>query len=246
MFFSSLKPWRWVASLLVVPSLAWAFTLITADMRGWDPAEVKLHFNPANCPSGAAVEEAIERSVNLWNGAPTSRLRLVYQGKTSLTGGQGEPVVECVTSGLASSLGVGILSTIGGRINSAHIELNGEPSAVGYVGNYTVDQLAVVVAHEIGHVIGLGHSSSETALMYPSIGRKDTLSLSQDEVDGVTYLYPRREPADGALGCASLGAGLGGGGNGDGSGGGLLPWLAIVMLATLWLRGRASARSSAV
>lgn len=90
---------------------------------------------------------------------------------------------------------------------------------MGNISDTTDAQLNVAVAHEMGHIFGLGHSSAESALMYSSLGRKENLSLSQDDIDGMTWLYNRVEPGDGFLGCGTLSAG-----SGNGGGGGLL-WL---------------------
>lgn len=59
-----------------------------------------------------------------------------------------------------------------------------------------------VLAHEIGHALGLGHSNKSEALMYFS--NADKISrLSQDDIDGISYLYP--VPADD---CAGIFGGL--------------------------------------
>jgi hypothetical protein len=55
-----------------------------------------------------------------------------------------------------------------------------------------------VIAHEIGHAIGLGHSQKQEALMYYKVVDQRT-SLGQDDIDGVTYLYPVKIDACGLM-----------------------------------------------
>jgi hypothetical protein len=52
-------------------------------------------------------------------------------------------------------------------------------------------EMVSVLAHEIGHAIGLGHSNKDEALMYYQNSDK-MHRLSQDDIDGVTYLYPNK------------------------------------------------------
>ncbi|XP_043725456.1 metalloendoproteinase 5-MMP-like [Telopea speciosissima] len=47
-----------------------------------------------------------------------------------------------------------------------------------------------VAVHEIGHVLGLGHSSVEEAIMYPSISaRTRKTELATDDIQGIQELY---------------------------------------------------------
>lgn len=59
--------------------------------------------------------------------------------------------------------------------------------AVGAVPNfYDVETVAL---HEIGHLLGLQHSSVEGAIMWPSIMGGTTKGLHADDVEGIRVLY---------------------------------------------------------
>ncbi|KAL2252441.1 metalloendoproteinase 2-MMP-like [Sesamum indicum] len=49
--------------------------------------------------------------------------------------------------------------------------------------------LETVALHEIGHLLGLGHSSVADAIMYPSISRGATKNLHADDIQGIKALY---------------------------------------------------------
>ena len=60
-----------------------------------------------------------------------------------------------------------------------------------------------VLSHEIGHALGLGHSENSAALMYFQTVEKRT-TLGQDDIDGISFLYPVGVPGD-LAGCGVLG-----------------------------------------
>lgn len=54
----------------------------------------------------------------------------------------------------------------------------------------TAVDLESVAVHEIGHLLGLGHSSVEEAIMYPTISaRTRKVELADDDIQGIQHLY---------------------------------------------------------
>ncbi|CAN0924092.1 Metalloendoproteinase 5-MMP [Linum grandiflorum] len=54
----------------------------------------------------------------------------------------------------------------------------------------TAVDLETVAVHEIGHLLGLGHSSDPEAIMYPTItSMTRKVELAQDDIDGLRQLY---------------------------------------------------------
>lgn len=54
----------------------------------------------------------------------------------------------------------------------------------------SVVDLESVAVHEIGHLLGLGHSSVEDAIMYPAISGGDRkVELAKDDIEAIQHLY---------------------------------------------------------
>lgn len=151
-----------------------------------------------------------------WNTVPTSSLKLVkggildvgtddryndnvlcsYTDPTCNVGSSIPPVKDIViacnnnTTNFSSSniLAVTIPNNFKGRyINGAVILINNTNGSA-FAGLDEKKKISVI-AHEIGHAIGLGHSGDNAALMYfETIGTRNY--LGQDDIDGVSALYP--------------------------------------------------------
>jgi hypothetical protein len=81
----------------------------------------------------------------------------------------------------------------GRHIKNSVILLNDTLASQGNgVRQLSKQELLSLLAHEVGHAIGLGHSEVKSSLMYYSVisQRED---LGRDDWDAVSYLYPQKD-----------------------------------------------------
>lgn len=172
---------------------------------------------------------AEEASNTFWNRAPSSRLNLergdlvsvddkfrtdavcTGTGSNSCTPNPDLIVssniliscnVDTSNNNFSSSgiLAITVSNNISGAdINGALILLNDKAGTS--LANRTHAEWVAIIAHEIGHAIGLGHSPVRDSLMFFTLVPKRSY-LGQDDIDGVTYLYPAEQPFSG--GCGSI------------------------------------------
>lgn len=166
---------------------------------------------------------AIEGVDTLWNRVPTSKLKLRRGSHVSVSGdfatericvtnsgscspnsalsGQSEILISCNDdSGAGASnfpsnnvLAVTLpINTSGKNIVGSVILLNNK-SGTG-LASLTREEFTSVLAHEIGHAFGLGHASGRDALMYYT-NVPNRKALAYDDVQGISYLYPREQPS---------------------------------------------------
>jgi hypothetical protein len=101
-----------------------------------------------------------------------------------------DPVGACTGSCLAATF-TGFYS--GGRITDADIVTNSAGFAWASAGEACSNEIYVegVMVHEVGHVLGLGHSSVVGATMYPSVAscNNGPASIETDDKNALNDLY---------------------------------------------------------
>jgi predicted Zn-dependent protease len=89
------------------------------------------------------------------------------------------------------------INTQGSTINGSVILLNNKSGTA--MASLSREEFISVLAHEVGHAIGLGHSKFNDSLMLFE-NLKNRQHLGQDDHDGISYLYPREQPTS----CGSV------------------------------------------
>lgn len=206
-----------LAGLLTLPVQAW--TLRSTGMGGWTGSTLTIHYNFTGCsmPSDELLS-IIDGGIAIWNTSQNSGLRIVRDLNPS-TGTAADivagtasptPLIACDTGFSTNQTADGDfipaltrLATTGGRVSFAGIVFNSEAGKQADIGGLSSSAVSVAFTHELGHALGLGHSGDSQALMYYSISGKTVATLTQDDMDGMAYLYPRSEFSNGPYGCAS-------------------------------------------
>lgn len=209
-----------LAAFCLVPFSTYGWTLASAGLLGWKTRELTVRWSSANCPiSSGVLSRVLDASIAVWNKVSTADLKLVKADSettvditTFLAGTASEtPTILCDSAFSTNNAGaskdsVPALTRLGSSMPLAYggIVLNAEVSGAASIDDFTEDQLTIIIAHELGHLLGLGHSGNQNALMYYSLTGKTVATLNKDDRDGISYLYPRNEFLNGAFGCGAV------------------------------------------
>jgi hypothetical protein len=185
------------------------------NQRWFEPDDgqtVAFYLNPENFEPGIdpppSLEAAVIDSLNAWSTIPNCSLRLTYGGVD--TSGCGWWPLDAVTristdcrNEITGEGCRGIIAIGGGHYTTREVRMvNGvefrkifEADVALQNGwcDYFQDPVALreVLTHEIGHCIGLGHSSDHSSNMAPFIHNDGRgASLHPDDMDGARFIYP--------------------------------------------------------
>jgi hypothetical protein len=236
------------------------FVLIGPGVRWFEPDDgqaVNFYVNPANSPIAGGGTNELTRAMNAWGAQSGANISMRIAGQTGSCGmvGDSTNVIsfgDCMGQLTPPSGCAGVVAitqtywnsetrTVGGRSYSRMVEAD-------LVFNRGMDcflsvsaNLAEVACHELGHAIGLGHSSDPAAIMFATAhgGGRDA-TLGSDDRSGILSLYPSSGGSGGGGGGTGGGGGGGGtGGGGGGGGGGVTP----LSITTNFLPSAAAGRS---
>lgn len=209
---------------LIYSKSLFAFTLTTSSGVYFPNPEVTVNISTGSCGSSGITTSDISGWItaagdDFWNRVSTSALKLNVGSNisTDLTGvdetnfengSAFDPIADntilvgCndmnTNFSVSSSVlaGASIASRSGKVVGMVLINTNADFS--------DETQNIAVIAHEIGHALGLGHSSDPVALMYFSVGAKTQERLTMDDRDAITYLYPHEKNVPASCGSIAL------------------------------------------
>ena len=218
------------ASLVALVSTAAFGYALLSPARRWFNADTPKQVNVDNrgvaSVTGGDPDHGVTASVNAiktWNSggvnvtASSSAAVAYRQGDGISDVIFGDPLRICTGTCLAATLtgyySTSITGTCGGltvdKVTDADVAFN-----LSY--NYTTPAqgscsseiyLDSVVAHEVGHVIGLAHSGTSSALMYPSVAYCSDKQVATDDINGRNALYNcTLVEGGGGGGCSAAGA----------------------------------------
>jgi predicted Zn-dependent protease len=167
----------------------------------WSRAEITVGIEaalPSRHVQHDGVVAATQAAVDAWNKVPGGQPRFRYLAE----GIPDVSVAFCRGRWQGDTIDLGnsrfTASLHDGTVTSAQVTLN-ECDHVFHAPSVSVQDgldLQAVLTHELGHVLGLGHSTSPATVMYPSGGGATSYTPTSDDETALALIYfGRSQPA---------------------------------------------------
>jgi len=214
--------------MVMVSTAAFGYALLSPTRRWFNadtPHQVNVDNRGVSTVTGGDPDHGVTAAVNAiraWNGGGVN---VTTSSSASVAYRQGDGISDvifadplhlctgtCLAATLTGYYSTSITGTCGGvtmdRITDSDTAFNLSydytTPAQGSCSNEIY--LDSVVAHEVGHVIGLAHSASSSALMYPSVAYCNDKQVASDDINGRNALYNCTLVEGGGGGCSAAGA----------------------------------------
>jgi predicted Zn-dependent protease len=162
----------------------------------WSSASITIRLDtPSRSLDSNQVSDALGAAVEAWNSVhaqqPTFRVLTKGQADVSIRFCKGRWQGDTIDLGKSQFSA----SLHDGTVNGATVEINECDHR--FIGNGqagTGYDLQAVLTHELGHVLGLGHSNSPSAIMYPNGGGTAVRSPTVEDQTTLALIYFGRSP----------------------------------------------------
>lgn len=176
-----------------------AFVRIGSGPR-WPTLPVRYHVHAGGLPGLSNGSEfiAIQKAFDTWQSIPTSAVAFQYEGPTEIQRGGTDGVNVISFQDSTFPFGSGTiavtLSSSQGSLRDADILFNPSNTAIPFATDGRADafDIQAIATHEIGHFLGLDHTSIVSATMNPTGARGSLFprALKSDDIIGASVLYP--------------------------------------------------------
>jgi hypothetical protein len=189
------------------------------DPLHWVDREIHfvIHTAGQHDLSDASIEAAVATAVRQWTSAADGEIHFVYDGLVDQPDTTWDDGINIITfrddwehdpEQLAVTW---TWSTKGGEILGFDMEINAAHAQWTTEGAAQSNDLLNSLTHEFGHVLGLDHSDESDATMFAATFEGETTKrdLSDDDVDGLMFLYggTPTAPEPTPLACSAVGSG---------------------------------------
>ena len=234
-----LMVWTGLLSLsLAAPALAYERSrdLKTLACLWWQSRTLQYYANEG-CSKDvplASCLAAVDASGQTWNQQSCTDLLFVFKGSTPRTdvgfdqsnwSNNINLMIWQENTWTHDRRAIGLTTTTydteTGRVVDADVEFNGKYFTFSTSDSAVRTDIRNTLTHELGHCIGLDHNSLPDSTMYANAdeGEISKRNLSQDDIDGECFIYPKDQKTPSCLpesaskksgcGCGALASGLG-------------------------------------
>jgi hypothetical protein len=183
----------------------------STDRRKWAAADipVEVAYNPAADPPGMAGKPAVQWALALWSAIPSQYFRFSDEGNTTVTHSlcgiddpDGQNTVRFSADLPSGALGVTCSVSDGTFVDGirriTEFDLSLSTSVNWSTGNSTPPgsyDLNTTVLHELGHALGLDHTTVSGAVMLAKLSSGQQRRVPQgDDIAGLQALYGLGSP----------------------------------------------------
>ncbi|MCI0420934.1 MAG: IPT/TIG domain-containing protein [Acidobacteria bacterium] len=177
-----------------------AFVRIGSRAR-WQTLPVPYRIHAGGLPGLGNSSEfiAVQRAFDTWQNLPTSSVAFHYEGASEVQNGGNDGVNIISFQDTSFSFGTGTIavtlsSSSQGIFRDADILFNPANPNIPFAtdGRSDAFDIQAIATHEIGHFLGLDHTSIVSATMNPT-GARGTVfprALKSDDIIGASTIYP--------------------------------------------------------